>query len=178
MDTVHEEYSGMPTDIYIDKAGPDNPMEVLRSNYGVGGDDRAGIYIVMEITRQLNCHILFCEDEECGGVGAERFCASGISPKVQFIVEFDRRGRDDAVFYGCDNRTFVHFVESYGFTEAQGSFSDISLIAPHLGIAAVNLSTGFYNAHSETEYIRLDDIGSIIDRAIPLIANVAKQYKY
>jgi di/tripeptidase len=178
MDTVHERYSGMPTDIYIDKSDPACPLGVLRSERGVGGDDRCGVYIVMEVIKRLDCHVLFCEDEEKSGIGASRFCQSGISPDVQFIVEFDRQGSDDAVYYGCSNNDFVQFVESYGFKERHGSFSDISIIAPHLGIAAVNLSSGFYNAHSVDEFIRLDDIEPIIDRAIPLIADVSRRYEY
>ena len=62
MDTVHEECRGMPTDIYIDKT--DNPKGDLRSKKGVGGDDRAGCFIIMEIIKTLNCHVLFTEDEE------------------------------------------------------------------------------------------------------------------
>ena len=175
-DTVHEERRGMPMDIYIDKSDHDNP--VLRSQYGVGGDCRAGIHIIMEIIKTLDCHVLFCEDEEKGCIGARKFCKSDIRPDVQFIVEFDRRDRDHAVFYDCENESFIDFVTSFGFNEEQGTFSDISYIAPHLGISAVNLSSGFYNAHTEREYIDLNDIDSIIERAIHLINDVSKEYEY
>jgi di/tripeptidase len=178
MDTFHEERRGMPTDINIDKTDPDSPLGVLWSETGVGGDDRCGVYIVMEIIKRLDCHVLYCEDEEKYGIGARKFCQSNISPDVQFIVEFDRQGNDDAVYYGCCNNDFVQFVDFYGFKERHGSFSDISIIAPHLGIAAVNLSSGFYNAHLESEYIRLDDLEPIIDRASPLIADVSRRYEY
>jgi hypothetical protein len=132
----------------------------------------------MELIKHIDCNVLFCEDGEIGGVGAEKFTNSDIRPDVQFIVEFDRRGKDDAVFYGCDNEEFIDFVEQFGFIEAHGTFSDISWIAPHLGIAAVNLSSGFYNAHAKNEYIRLDDVESVIERAIPLISNISKKYEY
>jgi di/tripeptidase len=160
MDTFHEERRGMPIDIDIDidKSDPASPLGVLWSKNGIGGDDRCGVFIVMEIVKRLDCHVLFCEDEEKSGIGASKFCQSDINPDVQFIVEFDRQGSDDAVYYGCCNQDFTDFVDLYGFKERHGSFSDISIIAPHLGIAAVNLSSGFYNAHSVDEFIRLDDI--------------------
>ena len=101
LDTVHESYMGMPFDIVVDNVNPDNPMGDLRSENGIGGDDRAGIFIVMEIIKQIDCHVLFCEDEEQGGIGADKFCETDIRPDVHFIVEFDRRNRNDAVFYDC-----------------------------------------------------------------------------
>ena len=178
LDTFHKK---LPTEFYVDDAEPKSrPGGDLRckGGMGIGGDDRCGVYIVMEIIRQLNCHVLFCEDEEIGRIGAEKFSRSEIRPEVQFIVEFDRRGKDDAVFYDCKNEDFIKFVEQFGFSRAEGTFSDISTIAPELKIAAVNLSSGYYEAHIDTEYIRLDEVESVIERAIPLIADVSKKYEY
>ena len=178
MDTVHEKQRGMPTDIYIDETDPDSPQGDLRSNRGVGGDDRAGCFIVMEIIKTLDCHVVFCEDEEIHGVGAGQFCDTNIRPDVQFIVEFDRKKRDHAVFYDCHNEDFIKFVTSFGYIEEIGSYSDISEIAPHLNIAAVNLSTGYYNAHSTSEYIRIHEVGEIIEQAIPLLTDIFVKYEY
>ena len=71
---------------------------ILMSPQGIGGDDRAGVYMALQILEQARCHILFCEDEETGGQGARKFAASGLTPDVNYIVEMDRRGHDDAVF--------------------------------------------------------------------------------
>ena len=48
----------------------------LMSPYGIGGDDRAGVYMILMLMRECHCHILFCEDEELGGVGARKFTNS------------------------------------------------------------------------------------------------------
>ena len=119
----------------------------LMSPYGIGGDDRAGVYMILMLMRECHCHILFCEDEELGGVGARKFTNSKLRPEVNYIVELDRRGRNDAVFYHCDNPDFTEFVCSFGFKENSGSFSDISVVAPHLKTAAVNISAGYFNEH-------------------------------
>jgi hypothetical protein len=125
---------------------------VLSSPEGIGGDDRAGIYAIFQML-DLRPHILLCEDEETGGVGAGLFAASSIRPDVGYIIELDRMGANDAVFYGCANDPFARFVESYGFIEDFGSFSDISVIAPALGIAAANVSVGYYHQHTAHELI-------------------------
>ena len=173
LDTVHQQ---IPTVLYIDKTN--SPAGDLWCQEGIGGDDRCGVFIVMELIKALDCHVLFTEDEEIGGRGAIKFCASGIHPDVQFIVEFDRKGNSDAVFYGCDNPEFTNFVEGYGFRESAGTFSDISYIAPALAIAAVNLSSGYYHAHSRHEFIRISDVESIIERAARLLSNVDTKYRY
>ena len=80
---------------------------IVMSPQGIGGDDRAGVFMILQIIRRARCHVLFCEDEEIGAVGAGLFDRSGIQPEVNFIVELDRRGRNDAVFYGCCNREFT-----------------------------------------------------------------------
>ena len=173
LDTVHKQ---RPTMFFIDKSRtPDGDLWCAE---GIGGDDRYGVFIIMELLRELDCHVLFTEDEEIGGRGAVKFCESGLHPDVQFMVEFDRQGKDNAVFYGCDNPDFTAFVEQYGFKQNEGTFSDISIIAPALGIAAVNLSSGYYCAHSRQEYIRVADVKSIIDRASRLISNVKTRYGY
>lgn len=125
----------------------------LMSPYGIGGDDRAGVYMILMLMRECHCHILFCEDEELGGVGARKFTNSKLRPEVNYIVELDRRGRNDAVFYHCDNPDFTEFVCSFGFKENSGSFSDISVVAPHLKTAAVNISAGYFNEHRPHEMI-------------------------
>jgi len=169
LDTVHKK---LPTTFYLYDG------DVLHCNEGIGGDDRCGVFIIMELIERLDCHVLFTEDEEIGGLGAIQFSESGIKPEVQYIVEFDRQGKDEAVFYGCDNVQFTDFVERHGFWQNIGTFSDISYIAPALGIAAVNLSCGYYHAHTAHEVIRMSDLDSIIERAAGLLSHVDTEYEY
>ena len=162
MDTVHKEtvkkikYNGAS----------------ITSPQGIGGDDRCGIYIILELIKTFNCSVLFTEDEEKGCVGAEKF-AKSIYPKecdVNYIVEFDRRGNRDAVFYRCNNPEFEEFVESTGyFKTAWGTCSDIVDVAPAVGVAAVNLSSGYYSEHTKLESINLLDLKYIIDEAKKLL---------
>ena len=131
---------------------------VAMSPQGIGGDDRCGVWIILQILRTANCHVLFCEDEEVGCVGAKKFTRGSLRPQVNYIVELDRRGSNDAVFYRCDNPEFEDFVSSFGFETANGSCSDISYIAPYLETAAVNISCGYYCEHQRHEYIHLEEM--------------------
>ena len=151
---------------------------IAMSPQGIGGDDRAGVYMILHIIKKHRCYVLFCEDEEIGGVGAHEFVNSEIKPDINYIVELDRRGSDDAVFYDCDNPEFTKFVTGFGFKEAMGSFSDISIIAPELQVAAVNISAGFYNEHSKHEYVDFSVMAKNIERVSRLVSTPSDKFEY
>ena len=46
---------------------------VAMSPQGIGGDDRCGVWMILQILHTASCHVLFCEDEEVGCVGAKKF---------------------------------------------------------------------------------------------------------
>ena len=170
LDTVHNE---LPHIICRSEDG-----RYIMSPQGIGGDDRCGVYMILQIISEVRCHVLFCEDEETGGHGARAFTKSGIKPDVNYIVELDRTGSNDAVFYQCRNRQFERHINSFGFQTAFGSFSDISILAPHLNLAAVNLSTGYYHAHQPGEYVRLDKVEELIGRVEKLLQTKTEQFSY
>lgn len=152
--------------------------QIMMSPEGIGGDDRAGVYMILQIIQEHRCHVLFCEDEEIGGKGAREFANSRTRPEINYIVEMDRRGANDAVFYSCDNPEFTDFVCGFGFEKALGSFSDISVIAPRLGIAAVNISAGYYNEHRRHESIDLAAVEHNIARVSEMIRTPTPPFEY
>lgn len=170
LDTVHYE---PPSIICYSKDG-----RYMMSPQGIGGDDRAGVYMILQILQRVKCHVLFCEDEESGGHGAKAFTKGSIKVNVNYIIELDRKGDNDAVYYGCYNPEFREFIQGFGFQESVGSFSDISILAPHLKTAAVNLSTGYYNAHRNHELIDTQAMASNVERVIEMVMTPTEHYKY
>lgn len=173
MDTVHKEQC---TEI-------NNVNGKLSSPQGIGGDDRCGVFIIMNLVKELKCSVLLCEDEEKGGIGANKFVNAKYKVKdkeekaryideldVNYMIEFDRKGSNDAVFYSCGNEDFIDFVEdATNFKFATGSFSDISVLMPAAKLSAVNLSCGYYNAHTPVEYVIYDEMMDTIEAAKVLI---------
>lgn len=172
MDTVHQKQC---TEIVNDNGK-------LSSPDGIGGDDRCGIFIIMNLIKYHRCSVLLCEDEEKGTVGARKFTKTDYinTLDVNFMIEFDRKGSTDAVFYSCDNKKFEKFVtETTGFKFAYGSFSDISVLMPAAKLAAVNLSSGYYNPHTTSEYVVYSEMQDTIEAAKNLIsANCDKPFEY
>lgn len=143
----------------------DYKQRVIWSPSGLGADDRAGIYACLEafsnIPEPYKPIVLLTNCEETGGDGAfeaiDEF-EELLADNVSFFVELDRRGCGEAVFYNNEGKEFIDYVESFGFEEHFGTFSDVSIICDFLGICGVNLSIGYYNEHTKYEYLNLNDM--------------------
>ena len=183
LDTVHE---NMVEDICTTPDG-----NILMSPQGIGGDDRCGVYALANVYEAAlkKPWLLFTCDEEIGCQGADAFCEThqkGKLPKeleyLKMLVEIDRRGSEEAVYYRCDNKEFEAYITGKGFKTEFGTSSDISHIAPELGTAAVNLSSGYYNAHTLHEFINRQHIDAVIEKVNEIVAEVAQpdfpRYEY
>lgn len=171
-----EEIHRIPT---TDAVG--NVTTRISSPQGIGGDDRCGVWIIMNaISKGLKPSVLFCEDEEVGSRGATKFVSHmakkdsevELDGNLKFMVEIDRRGKNDAVYYSCDNKDFVKWVEeNTGYKKEFGSMSDISVLMPALKLAAVNFSCGYYNEHTLAEYVVEEHMNRTMDMIIELLKN-------
>lgn len=174
LDTV---FPTPPTDIYYDTR-----KGVLWSPQGLGADDRAGVFSILKIIRSgLKPHVIFTTDEERGGLGAMQLTImQPVSPfkELKYIIQLDRRGTNDCVFYDCDNETFSAYIQTFGFSEAIGSFSDISEICPVWGIAGVNLSVGYENEHSIGETLHIGPLFDTINKVKNLLRDAKNIDKF
>ncbi len=165
LDTV---FHSPPQNIYYDKEN-----NVIWSPEGLGADDRAGVFAILHILSCTNYrpHIAFTTDEEIGCVGATNLSLSYTPAKnsIRYIIELDRRGKNDCVFYECGNQDFIDFIESFGFVTELGSFSDIVELCPQWNVCGVNLSIGYVNEHSYIELLHVDHMFRTIKRVIRML---------
>ena len=178
MDTVHKDL----VEDYYEYYDEENGQHIISSPQGIGGDDRCGIYMILEIIKTHKCSVLFCEDEEIGCVGSEKFCQSSLIDdlkEMKYLIELDRRDSSDAVFYDCDNDDFTKFIEeNTGYKKAFGSCSDISNLSPACKVASVNFSCGYYNAHTTSEYVVMEEMYNTIDVVKQLLEVECEQFEY
>ncbi len=173
LDTVHRKLTSHK-DITIEG-------DIITSECGIGGDDRCGVYMIHKLIERTNKpNIILTTDEEIGRLGAQVLCRTKdieIVRNSKYIIELDRKGNNDAVFYNCHNQEFIDYIiEEFGFEFTEGSYSDISNIAPKLNIAAVNLSSGYYKQHTVDEYINFKDLKEIYGRVCTMIDNLPECY--
>lgn len=174
MDTV---FKKPPSEIFFDER-----HNVIWSPQGLGADDRAGIFAIVQIIRGgQKPHVIFTTDEEYGALGAMELSKLDCPfTNLKYIIQLDRRGSDDCVFYDCDNEEFVEYIESFGFTWNYGSFTDISELCPPWQIAGVNLSVGYRDEHSATEVLFVGQLLATISKVKKMLnaAVEAPVFKY
>ena len=161
----------------------DRQKNVIWSPTGLGADDRAGVFAIIQIIKKgLRPHIIFTTDEETGAWGATALGKVDCPFEgLRYIIELDRRGSNDCVFYDCDNPEFTDYIESFGFSEAIGSFSDICMICEDWGIAGVNLSIGYRDEHSTSEVLFVGHMLNTIDKVVSMLslpANKIPAFKF
>lgn len=167
VDTVHYK---LPEHIFFD-----HTHQVMWSPAGLGADDRAGICGILEVlSRGYKPHVLFLDGEEKGGIGAKEAVKILMAPDVHYMIELDRKGSTDAVFYSCNVDKFIKYIESFGYVKSTGSFSDISILAPTWKICGVNLSIGYYNAHRDTEYLCVNEMRTTVRKVCAMLKNIPK----
>lgn len=156
----------------------------IQSPVGIGGDDRCGVYMIVRmILDGYKPSVLFCEDEEIGSIGAGKFCQTKYADdltELNYLIELDRANSNDAVFYDCDNPEFTKFIlDNTGYEEAIGSWSDIVELSDESGIASVNLSCGYYKAHTVKEYVIFEEMMKTLYIVEKLLSvKNCKQYKF
>jgi len=164
MDTV---FKAPATELYYDTR-----KNLMWSPTGAGFDDRAGVFSIIQIIKAgFKPHIIFTTDEEVGGLGSQALSHIACPFKeLSYMIQLDRRGTNDCVFYDCDNEDFVKYIEHFGFTEAWGSFTDICWLCPAWGVAGVNLSIGYRDEHTSSEVLFVGPMLSTIKKTIKILS--------
>lgn len=174
---------------HADIVGTDYPTEFIYATKGgkttikankrtLGGDDRCGLYIMLEAMKKLNVRPYICvtHDEEKGCIGASEFVTRMPynENEIKFMIELDRRGSNDLVFYDSTSNTeFVEFCEKgTGWKEAYGSFSDICEFMESWKICGVNMSCGYYREHTSEEYVVIDEMLNTVKTLVRWLNNM------
>lgn len=160
LDTVFKE---PVSQLYYDKK-----KNVVFSPDGLGADDRAGVFAILQILKtDLRPSVIFTTDEEMGGLGAAALALAYTKCPIsglKYLIELDRQGSMDAVFYDCETADFKEYVESFGFLEAKGSFSDISFLMSEWKICGVNLSVGYKDEHTRAETLNFNFLFNTVEK--------------
>lgn len=170
MDTVHKE---PVKEVVIDKTK--DRKSCISSPQGIGGDDRCGIYMILRILEETEFRpsILFCEQEETGGIGSSKFCKTEYIEdlkELKFFIELDRANGNDLVYYDDENSDFHKWCKTItGYKESWGTFSDISNLSPVAKISSVNISCGYYKAHTTSEYVIWEEMLNSIETVKKLL---------
>ncbi len=180
---------------WVDQKPPKQPekKKIIRyrerigcTNGILGADDRAGVMAMVVIMRacvrdklQLPS-LLLTNKEESGSAGMRAFVKDNrmsILSGARIIIAMDRRGCSEYVYYEDPEKPVLQYIESFGFTKSHGSYSDGRIIATDWKIPHINLSIGYYDNHSTSEILHLDEMMLTVNRVLAMIKDpIEKRY--
>lgn len=127
------------------------------ADVGIGADDRAGTAILWQL-RDMGHSLLIPNMEERGCKGSRFLMTKPEWKKIvnehRFVIEPDRRGDNDLVFYSVGSQKFTEWCEANfkGYKKAWGSFTDICVLCDP--VCGLNISVGYYNQHTPGEILK------------------------
>ena len=136
---------------------------------GIGGDDKAGVFICLELLERFdNIAVALFAAEEVGCVGA-RNADPKFFERVGCVIEFDCPGRGLVSYTSGGMRLFQNdgeFITTalpvmcrHGALQWQHHpFSDVKAIGGRFGLSCLNVSAGYYNWHRHDEFVKLADV--------------------
>ena len=141
---------------------------------GCGGDDKAGIFICLELFER--CSVLkgaFFVSEEIGCVGS-RHSDLRFFEDVGYVLEFDSPC-NDIMTYTCDGtqlfedegqfiKMALPVLEAHGVTRWQRHpYTDVSVLKRRHPFSCMNLPAGYFRMHSSHEYVSLESVHNSIN---------------
>lgn len=153
---------------------------------GIGFDDKAGIIAIISLWQHYKnqrFRIIFPADEETGGDGA-KMIDPAIYSDAKWILELDRKGNKDVIQTSGTTRLcsdeFVEKWEEMGYKRATGTFTDVNVFKPNAHwINMMNISIGYYNPHTDSEYLDtvafekiVNDVAKFIDKDYDFVDDV------
>ncbi len=135
---------------------------------GIGGDDKVGIYVALEMLRNhdvMKC--AFFRDEEVGCIGSSK-SSKVFFKNVEFVLQCDRRGYKD--FVRKINGKWLHddkFADKIApildkFSkeeELMGGSTDVGqLHSRGVDVCMANISCGYYRPHMDDEVISISEV--------------------
>ena len=158
---------------------------VAGKQVGVGGDDKCGIYLVIQMLKKYPAMkaVLF-KDEEIGCLGSGKANIEFFTD-CAFILQGDRKhNTNDAINHTNGvSTTSTEFddaaaevLKANGYFLSRGTSTDIGeLVYRDVGCCAMNIACGYYNAHSSTEIVRISKLEQCENFFYAMIDTLAHQ---
>lgn len=177
LDTVHRQ-KPIEAEILFDQE-----KKIMWSPDGIGGDDRCGVFVILSLIMQgLRPHVAFTWNEEIGGLGAramtQKLDPQKIGVDINFVIQIDRKGHGESVYYYLENKEFENYINSFGFKTHIGTYTDICEICPDWDMAGVNLSAGYINEHTSKELIFVETLEDTLGKTIKILEDQTINPKY
>ena len=150
-------------------------------NGNLGADDKNGCWIILETLKShAAINFIFTTEEESGGLPFEDFLFQHSTElaNIPYGLIFDRRNGGDIIgmmngYCDDDLEKAVHNIgKPYGYKPTSGVWSDCDALCRF--VPCVNLSCGYYEAHTTNEYTSIRSLRKALALADALIGGLSR----
>jgi di/tripeptidase len=177
---------------HIDSVHPLRPVEIvqhdgilfgideLEQRTGIGADDKAGVFICLELLERFDqIAVALFAAEEIGCVGARHAPAAWFAD-VGYVIEFDCPSQGLVSCTSGGTRLFANdgqfiqttkpVLDAHGSTRWQHHpFTDVMVLRERFGFSCLNLSCGYHNWHASDEYVVLHEVEAALAAGTDLV---------
>lgn len=153
------------------------------SGYGViGGDDKCGIFIILELLKKYpDLNFAFFPSEEIGCVGSREFVKHVTDfSNVPYGLVLDRRSATDIICdknsYGTKkfDETLETIGKDFGYKSVLGAVSDANTLREFISCA--NIGVAYNNPHTTKEYVIIEELQKAMDFVEAIITSVKEKF--
>ena len=157
----------------------------MRRYEGLGADDKNGVWIALQCLLKYDVlKVAFFVGEEIGCVGSNAADMDFFND-CRFVVQCDRRGFDDIIHTaGSVELCSDDFLNDcgyqfFGYTKQYGMMTDVMTLKRRgLSVACINLSCGYYEPHTDSEFTIKYDLENCLYFVQYIIENCTKVYEH
>lgn len=171
LDQVHQMVDDYSIILHQDYAfAMDN---TLMRQTGIGGDDKSGCFIALEMFKRFdNIKLVFFVDEECGGIGSDKANLEFFSD-CSFVIQPDRNHVKNDYINATNgiqvtsqefDEAMSSILKAHNYKKATGTFTDIGVLKENgLDICAFNIACGYFFAHTAEEVVHIPSLELCMD---------------
>lgn len=178
-DTVHQVNERL--EVYVNPEGHLQGRDsVDYTPLGVGGDDKCGVYLCLEMLDRLdNVKVAFFVGEEFGMVGSREACPEFFS-NVKYAIQFDSPEGDSMSLtlrgmplFDVDSKfgkTVTPLILEKGITKWQRHpYTDVYQLITKFNFPCLNLAAGYHRYHTQHEYVVIEEVENVLQLALELV---------
>ncbi len=157
---------------------------------GIGGDDKAGVFICLELLKKLDNIKVFLPVAEETGCNGSRQANGEFFKDVGYAIQFDSTENDtmsrtlmgvplykesSEFINKCEKIILEHGIDKW----LHHPYTDTMVLKERFNFSCLNFAAGYYGWHSDHEYVVVEDVENAINLGEKVIKSLGnKKYKF
>jgi len=157
---------------------------------GIGGDDKAGVFICLQLLEMVDVCKIFLPVAEETGCNGSREADPKFFENVGYAIQFDSTENNTmsktlmgVKLYEEESKFFnsvKDIILEHGFTKwLNHPYTDTMMLKKKFNFPCLNFAAGYYNYHTKNEYVIVEDVENAINLGLKVINQLGnKKYEF